>query len=185
MRKGKKMKHQFCGKSSPLPDFISAYKKLRLPSFSGVLEVLHDIPGRMRFRIPALKKNLMGAENFKQQLTRLNGIEQVSINLFLGTVLVKYDSKVLNSMLVVSASTHCFDFERQMQQHQSVFGREAKSLRFALDQALLRNTYGIIDLRSAMTLMLAGTLVRGIVRHGGTPFTPLNIIWWLFQSIDR
>ena len=49
----------------------------------------------------------------------------------------------------------------------------------------LRNSAGIVDLRAAMTLALAISLIRGLSRHGQGQFTPLNIIWWLFQSIDR
>lgn len=166
-------------------DVFSSCRQLRQPSFSGVLEVRHAIKGRIRLSIPSLKRNLVGAENFKRQLTRLQGIETVSVNLFLGTVLITYNPRILNQLLVISASTHCFDFDRQLEQHQSVFGCETKAIRFALDQALLRNTYGILDLRSAMTLMFMVTLIRGIMRQGSVPFNPLHTIWWLFQSVDK
>ena len=135
------MKHKNGGIFSGM-DVFSSCRQLRQPSFSGVLEVRHAIKGRIRLSIPSLKRNLVGAENFKRQLTRLQGIETVSVNLFLGTVLITYNPRILNQLLVISASTHCFDFDRQLEQHQSVFGCETKAIRFALDQALLRNTYG-------------------------------------------
>ena len=66
-----------------------------------------------------------------------------------------------------------------------VLGRGVKNVRFALDQALLRNTRGFVDVRSAMTLVLLIVLIRGLVGRGRAAFNPLSVIWWLFQAVDH
>lgn len=173
-------------KTNPFSALFASYKdKMRLPSFAGILEVVHTLPGRIRLKIPSLKRNIVGAENFKQRITRLNGIRNVDINLFLGTVLIQYDPQLLTPTLVVAAASHCFEFQDALRNKKSILWQEVKNFRFAIDQALLRNSAGIVDLRAAMTLALAISLIRGLSRHGQGQFTPLNIIWWLFQSIDR
>ena len=171
---------------APLKDLLSAYREqMSIPSFTGVLELVHAMPGRIRLRIPCLRRNVPDAELFRRRLSGLKGIEQVSVNVFLGTVLIVYDPAVLTPMVIVSAATHCFEFEHLRKSHQSVLGRGVKNVRFALDQALLRNTRGFVDVRSAMTLVLLIVLIRGLVGHGRAAFNPLSVVWWLFQAVDH
>jgi hypothetical protein len=169
-----------------LKDLLSAYREqMSIPSFTGVLELVHAMPGRIRLRIPCLRRNVPDAEMFRRRLSGLKGIEQVSVNVFLGPVLIVYDPAVLTPMVIVSAATHCFEFEQLRRAHQSVLGTGVKNIRFALDQALLRNTHGFVDLRSAMTLLLLVVLIRGLLGRGSSAFNPLSVVWWLFQAIDR
>lgn len=161
------------------------HDKSKLPSFSGVLEVRHSIPGRMRLWIPSLKGDAVASRDFQENLSRLRGVRRVDVNVFLGTCLVEYDARELTAALIVAAASRCFDFERQIQNRQSTLWQEMKTIRFALDQALLRRTFGLLDLRSAMTLFLSLSLARGVVRQKNATFPPINMIWWLFQSIDR
>lgn len=156
-----------------------------LPSFSGVLEVRSSIPGRMRLKIPSLKGDPDASKRFHEKLMRLQGALEVDVNVFLGTCLVRYDANSLTPCLIVAAAARCFDFERRIQERQSALWQEVKTIRFALDQALLRRTCGVLDLRSAMTLFLSTVLVRGVFRQKKDSFPPVNMIWWLFQSIDR
>ena len=174
-----------CGNSA-LKELLSAYREqLSIPSFSGVLELVHAMPGRIRLRIPSLRHRVAEAELFRRRLAGLEGIEQVTVNVFLGTVLILYNPAVLTPMVIVSAATHCFEFEQLRRAHQSVLGTGVKNIRFALDQALLRNTHGFVDLRSAMTLLLLVVLIRGLLGRGSSAFNPLSVVWWLFQAIDR
>ena len=177
------MKSRHCANGvAPLKDLLSAYREqVSIPSFTGVLELVHAMPGRIRLRIPSLRHRVAEAELFRRRLAGLEGIEQVSVNVFLGTVLILYNPAVLTPMVIVSAATHCFEFERLRNAHQSVLGTGVKNIRFALDQALLRNTHGFVDLRSAMLVVL----IRGLLGRGSSAFNPLSVVWWLFQAIDR
>lgn len=108
-------------KTNPFSALFASYKdKMRLPSFAGILEVVHTLPGRIRLKIPSLKRNIVGAENFKQRITRLNGIRNVDINLFLGTVLIQYDPQLLTPTLVVAAASHCFEFQDALRNKKSI-----------------------------------------------------------------
>lgn len=156
-----------------------------LVSFAGVLEVLHALPGRLRLRIPSLKGRARAAEMFVVQMKRLSGIESVTVNATLGTALVRYDAARLTPPLVLAACTHAFDFDAALAAQQSLVGRELKTVYFALNQAVLERTGGLLDLSSLMTVVLLLALGRGVLGRAGTKFAPLPLLWWLQRSLSR
>ena len=87
---------------------LSKMKKAhqQIVSFSGVLEVVHALPGRMRLRMPSLRARARALAEFATSLKRLEGIQDVTVNPVLGTALVRYDAAKLTPSLVVAAATH-------------------------------------------------------------------------------
>lgn len=154
-------------------------------SFAGVLEVVHSLPGRMRLRVPSLKGRVRALAEFAASLRRLDGIAEVSVAPLLGTALVRYDAAKLTPSLVVAAATHGFDFETALRSHRSLVGGELKAIHYALNQALLRRSGGILDLPSLMVVLLIVTLVCGMMGRGGPKFSPLAVLWWLQQSLSK
>ena len=165
-----------------------------LPSFSGVLEVKHYIKGRLRVKIPAIKGSAQTAEFMEKALSPIAGMKSVSVNPLLGTVLLKFDEAALSPEIVITALSRCFNFDAAVKNRKSILGKELKLFRFAIDQAVLKKTCGILDIRSAMSLLLIFQLIRGIAswRMGSLqqpqtkkPPFPVSLVWWLFQSIDN
>jgi len=52
---------------------------------------IHHIPGRVRVRMPELKANAKGAQEFQAVTQQIPGVASVEINLLTGSVLVHYD----------------------------------------------------------------------------------------------
>ena len=52
---------------------------------------IHHIPGRVRVRMPELKANAKGAQEFQAVMQQIPGVASVEINLLTGSVLVHYD----------------------------------------------------------------------------------------------
>ena len=165
-----------------------------LPSFSGVLEVKHYIKGRLRVKIPAIKGSAQTAEFMEKALSPIAGMKSVSVNPLLGTVLLEFDEAALSPEIVITALSRCFNFDAAVKNRKSILGKELKLFRFAIDQAVLKKTCGILDIRSAMSLLLIFQLIRGIAswRMGSLqqpqtkkPPFPISLVWWLFQSIDN
>ncbi len=154
-------------------------------SFTGVLEVVHALPGRLRLRIPSLAQRARAMAEFAASLKRLDGIADVSVNPTLGTALVRYDAAKLTPSLVVAAATHGFDFETAFRNHRSLVGGELNAIHYALNQAVLRRSGGVFDIPALMTVLLIVTFVRGIVGRGGPKFSPLAVLWWLHRSLSR
>lgn len=157
----------------------------QIVSFSGVLEVVHALPGRMRLRMPSLRARARALAEFATSLKRLEGIQDVTVNQVLGTALVRYDAAKLTPSLVVAAATHGFDFETAVRNHQSLVGGELRALHYAFNQAIMQRTGGVLDLPALMTVLLIVTFVRGITGRGGPKVSPLAVLWWLHRSLSR
>lgn len=157
----------------------------QIVSFSGVLEVVHALPGRMRLRMPSLRARARALAEFATSLKRLEGIQDVTVNPVLGTALVRYDAAKLTPSLVVAAATHGFDFEMAVRNHQSLVGGELRALHYAFNQAIMQRTGGVLDLPALMTVLLIVTFVRGITGRGGPKVSPLAVLWWLHRSLSR
>lgn len=157
----------------------------QIVSFSGVLEVVHALPGRMRLRMPSLCARARALAEFATSLKRLEGIQDVTVNPVLGTALVRYDAAKLTPSLVVAAATHGFDFETAVRNHQSLVGGELRALHYAFNQAIMQRTGGVLDLPALMTVLLIVTFVRGITGRGGPKVSPLAVLWWLHRSLSR
>lgn len=157
----------------------------QIVSFSGVLEVVHALPGRMRLRMPSLRARARALAEFATSLKRLEGIQDVTVNPVLGTALVRYDAAKLTPSLVVAAATHGFDFETAVRNHQSLVGGELRALHYAFNQAIMQRTGGVLDLPALMTVLLIVTFVRGITGRGGPKASPLAVLWWLHRSLSR
>lgn len=157
----------------------------QIVSFSGVLEVVHALPGRMRLRMPSLRARARALAEFATSLKRLDGIQDVTVNPVLGTALVRYDAAKLTPSLVVAAATHGFDFETAVRNHQSLVGGELRALHYAFNQAIMQRTGGVLDLPALMTVLLIVTFVRGITGRGGPKVSPLAVLWWLHRSLSR
>lgn len=157
----------------------------QIVSFSGVLEVVHALPGRIRLRMPSLRARARALAEFATSLKRLEGIQDVTVNPVLGTALVRYDAAKLTPSLVVAAATHGFDFETAVRNHQSLVGGELRALHYAFNQAIMQRTGGVLDLPALMTVLLIVTFVRGITGRGGPKVSPLAVLWWLHRSLSR
>jgi Heavy metal associated domain 2 len=56
------------------------------------LKIAHQIPGRIRMKIPSAKGNPQQLEAYKQTLSLLPGIEQIDVNPATGSIVLKYDA---------------------------------------------------------------------------------------------
>jgi hypothetical protein len=55
------------------------------------LQVAHQVPGRIRMKIPSAKGNLAQLEEYKKTFSMIPGIEDVAINPDTGSIVLKYD----------------------------------------------------------------------------------------------
>ncbi len=63
---------------------------------------LHDVPGRMRIQIPALKRNSERAQDVQELLDSLSGVKSTSVNPVTGSVIVLYDPQVVHSSTILT-----------------------------------------------------------------------------------
>jgi heavy-metal-associated domain-containing protein len=52
---------------------------------------VHDIPGRLRFVLPALRANRRGAAGLRARVRAIDGVTSASANPLTGSLIVRYD----------------------------------------------------------------------------------------------
>jgi hypothetical protein len=63
---------------------------------------LHEVPGRLRVRIPALRRNVENAQEIQGLLKSLSGIISTSVNTMTGSVTVNYDPEFVSSVAILT-----------------------------------------------------------------------------------
>jgi hypothetical protein len=64
---------------------------------------VHSIPGRLRVRSPAFKNHPENAKTARSLLGNLEGVSSVDANLTTGSLLIRYDEKIVNATRVLGA----------------------------------------------------------------------------------
>ena len=62
--------------------------RVRLPSFPGILEAVHALPGRVRFRVPAIVGQPETAAEVQKRLRRLEGVNSADVSDVTGSLLL-------------------------------------------------------------------------------------------------
>lgn len=63
---------------------------------------VHSVPGRLRIKIPSLKKNPQTARELTRLLNNLSGIRSVEVSTVTGSVVIRHDPEVLNGNAIIS-----------------------------------------------------------------------------------
>ena len=65
------------------------------------MSYLHILDGRMRIKVPEVKRSHVNAVKVEDALRRLNGVHHAKANTTTGNVLVLFDSDLLDHQLIV------------------------------------------------------------------------------------
>lgn len=153
-----------------------------LPSFPGILEAVHALPGRVRFRVAPLVGHNDRARVLQDQLRQLHGVQAADANARTGSVLVRFDTQQLAPELVMAAVIRLLGLdERIARAPRSRVGHEVQEMGAALNRALHAQTNGIIDLWTAVPLVLVALGVRNVATGKGQVGWPL--LWWAYLAL--
>ncbi len=159
----------------------SGSSRLPLPTFPGVLETVHVLPGRVRLRTPHLVWRRREAEALQQRLARLAGVHDVAVNPLSGSICVRFAPNRLRPELLFGAVIRLLGLEPELQRMpRSRIGQGIRDGGDAVNRALHAQTGGLLDLWTAVPLMLAGLGIRNVAtgRAYGWP-----MLWWAYRSL--
>ena len=115
----------------------------------------HLLPGRVRFQIDALKKNIKGEQFLNEQLPKIKGIKSIQINTITGSVLIHFSEEDIQPELLFTALIRLLGLEKELEKTpQSFISREIRLIGKSLNRAVLERTGGIIDLSTAIPIVL-------------------------------
>ncbi len=162
-----------------------------LPRVRGKFEVLHTMPGRIRFRIPMLEgqdNEVIGA--VKKELIRLPEINRVEVNPVSGSLVLDYNSEKINPSIICGILLKLLGLEDALDARpQSIAQKELNLIGTSLNRQVYNSTAGIFDLTSALalTIFVLG-LYKIILQQDRNAPGGFSLLWWayiIFQSGNR
>jgi hypothetical protein len=162
-----------------------------LPRVPGKFEVLHTMPGRIRFRIPMLE----GQDNevvdaVKKELVRLAEINRVDVNPVSGSLVLEYNDEDINASMICGILIKLLGLEDALDaQPQSAAQKEINLIGTSLNRQVYNSTAGVFDLTSALaaTIFVLG-LYKIIMQQDRNLPSGFSLLWWayvIFQSGNR
>lgn len=83
------------------------------------VQVVHALPGRVRLKLSRLKNNIAYADEIQGALLKVSGITHLEANPKTGSLLIEYDSNVLEVLSLHSSVSSCLGSTRSDLQPQS------------------------------------------------------------------
>ncbi|MFL0195470.1 HMA2 domain-containing protein [Clostridium sp. WILCCON 0269] len=155
-----------------------------IPSFKGVLEIRHYMPGRIRLYIPVLKENLEAKEVLMTQLSKIEFIEIKDINIFTGTILLNFNIKEMKPVLVIGIIIKLLGLEHSIDDNkESLIKKEIDNLKNSLNLAVYNKTNGVVDFDSVITLALLISGMKSCIKNSQVRPSGISYLWWAYSTI--
>ena len=160
-------------------------KKNMLPSFYGILEIKHYTKGRMRIKVDSLVKDEEKSKDLVDRLSGLNGIDNISVNSLIGSVLVNFSEEIVDPITLIGAILNILGLEEE------VFNRKngkissgMKGIIESIDLTIYNKTMGVLDFKSTIALLF---IIVGIRKIRQSPIMPngVNLLWWGYNIISK
>ncbi|MGR5147257.1 heavy metal translocating P-type ATPase [Photobacterium alginatilyticum] len=124
------------------------------------LQVRHHLPGRIRFKVPALKAYRDIGDWIKQSLMAIQGVREVRVNEHACSVVISYETQLLDCK-TIKARLSALDLneaEASDSEHEYTRGDVAMNVIGTLSAAMLPKRWGALTTAS----LIAPTLFEGI-----------------------
>jgi hypothetical protein len=157
---------------------------LRAPS---VLSVTHALPGRTRFRVPVLAGKREAAAKLQEALNGIEGVARAEVSPVSGSVLIAHDADRIAPDVLAAALIRLCGLEEQITADvEASLGRELRELSRAANRAVYEKTGGLLDMKTALFLLLAGLGARKLLLQGSLALPAgFTLLWWAGNGLLR
>jgi hypothetical protein len=166
-------------------------KSGNLPHIRGKFEVIHTLPGRIRFRIPMLEgQDADVIDSVEKELKRLPEINSVDLNSISGSLVLDYHDEEISASIICGILLKLLGLEQDLNaQPQSLVQKELNLIGTSLNRQVYNSSAGIFDLTSALALSIfaLGLYKIIVLRDRNTP-SGFSLLWWayvIFKSGNR
>ena len=162
-------------------------KKIGSPilNIRGPINTTHVLPGRVRFHIPSLKQNDIQSTNVSEQLVKIEGITSVQVSELTGSVLIYFDQSKIKADLLAAALIRLLGLEKELEKTpMPTIVREMRDMGESLNRAVYEKTGGLIDLWTAIPLLLVVVAGKKIFTDKTlTAPAAATLLWWGYNSL--
>ena len=162
-----------------------------LPHIRGKFEVIHTLPGRIRFRIAMLEgQDPEVIDTVEKELKRLSEINSVDLNPISGSLVLEYNDEEIKASIICGMLLKLLGLEEDMDaQPQSLTQKELNLIGTSLNRQVYNSSAGILDLTSALALSIfALGLYKILVQRDRITPSGFSLLWWayvIFKSGNR
>lgn len=166
---------------------FAASPGLSLLSFSGPVETVSNLPGRIRFRVNAIIGREAAKVTLVENLQKIKGVNSVEVNLISGSVLVSYQPQAIAPEILFTAIIKLLDLESEfLRTPEPVLAKELREVATSLNRTVYELTGGIADLHTALLISLA---LFGVYMFRKDPLRAFpggfTLLWWAYSSLPR
>ena len=154
-----------------------------LPSIFGTFEVVHAIPGRIRFTASVLENRDAGLlDRIEKELSKVEGIASVRGNSKSGSLVVNYDHTKIEESVVHGVAVKVLGLEKALEEmHESALLKELKLVGRSIDRQIYQSSGGLLDLKSSLlAALVAFGLYRMVIMQERTLPSGINLLWWAY-----
>ena len=114
-------------------------------------------------------------------------MEKVAVTPLTGSVLIRYKVGEVEPELLFAALVKLLDLEEEMDApRRPALAAELRTMGESLNRAVYERTGGVVDLWTAMLIVLAGIGIRKMVRDPVRAFPAgFTLVWWGLSSIRK
>lgn len=145
-----------------------------------IISVVHQIPGRIRLRVPSLIGRVETATRLQTTLGRIDSVHVIEVSSTTGSVLFVYDMDRVSADTLSAAVIRLLGLERELEKEVRPEAQtELRKFEKSMNRAVYEKTGGVLDLRTALFVVLAVMGIQKIVRQGGAALPAgFTLLWW-------
>lgn len=154
--------------------------------YNNVLDLRHSMPGRLRLASKQLRSESM-ASALVVQLTRIDTIQQVSVNTTTGSILIIYQEKQVDEQLLIGAVVKLLGLEEDLlNKKDSIIKQELNLVGTSINNSIYDKTHGLLDGKTAMSMSFLGLAVYNLIRTKKMTTPPtLNLLYWTYNLLQK
>lgn len=139
-----------------------------------VAHLIHQVPGRVRLKIPEKRSDQSFFEALAERLKECTGVTEVNVNGRTGSLLIRH-SVALAEIIAFAEENDLFTLGSRLKWRDNLAHQTRAHLR-ALDKRITRLSEGSLDLRSLLILTLLGLTLTQVLR--GQVLPPASTLLW-------
>jgi copper chaperone CopZ len=158
-------------------------KSNTLPSIFGKFDVVHAIPGRIRYFAPLLEdidKSLLN--RIENELSKIDGIKSVHVNPTSGSLILTYDETLIKDHIVHGIVLKLLGLEKELDYSpEAALLKELKLIGRGLDHQIHKSSVGLLDFKTSLMMALVSiALYRIIILRERSIPSGFNLLWWSY-----
>lgn len=157
----------------------------KYPDFKGIIEIKHDIPGRIRFYIPLLKNNQNAEAVLLNELKKIPSLTKIETNIITGSLVLNYNQSKINPQLLLAVVIKLLNLEEEIvKKPVPVLGNEMKMLKDSINMAIYNKSSGLLDGSSLLVFVLLSSAAYKLYLGTGNKVGPVTCLMWALSYID-